>query len=93
MMRFKVTQRDVPPEYAAKRLGLSLAAFLEKLPNLVARGFPQVDPDTGNFDLEAMDRWCNARHQHLYSVDAPFGARDAKDVVAGRIAAMRAGRG
>ncbi len=38
---------------------MTLAVFHEKLPNLIARGFPPPDPDTGNFDLHAIDRWCD----------------------------------
>jgi hypothetical protein len=65
---------------------------MAKLPNLLARGFPAADPDTGNFDLEAIDRWCDARHPHLFGAsDAEIGARDASTVAADRIAAMRRG--
>jgi hypothetical protein len=57
----------------------------------VARGFPQADPTTGNFDLAAIDRWCDARHPHLFGGAAAMQARDAKDVVRDRLAKLKAG--
>lgn len=90
-MRFRVEPRDVPIEMAARRLGKSVAEFHAALPNLIARGFPQPDPDTGNFDLHAIDRWCDARHAHLFGQGATMQARDASAVAKGRIAAMRRG--
>lgn len=90
-MRTRVQPRDVPVALAARRLGLTLVAFEATLPNLIGRGFPLADPDTGNFDLEAIDRWCDLRHQHLFSDAAPMGARNAGDVVGDRIAALRTG--
>jgi hypothetical protein len=60
-MRFRIEPRDVPPEVAARRLGKTFAEFNAALPGLVARGFPQADPTTGNFDLAAIDRWCARR--------------------------------
>lgn len=59
-MRVRVEPRDVPPEAAGRRLGLTLKDFNEKLSNLIARGFPRPDPDSGNFDIVAADRWCAA---------------------------------
>jgi hypothetical protein len=35
--------------------------------DLVARGFPQADETTGNFDLDAIDVWRRARNPHLFS--------------------------
>ena len=48
------TPRDIPSADAGRRLGLDPAEFVAKLPNLIARGFPQPDPDTGLFDAVAM---------------------------------------
>jgi hypothetical protein len=84
---------DVPPITAARRLGLTLDAFLEKLPLLLEHGFPPPDPITGNYDLDAIDRWRRRRHPLLFGDQltpppAP-AARDAKDVVAERIARLR----
>lgn len=89
-MRFRVTPRDVPAILAARRLGMTLAAFEAALPALIGRGFPPADEDTGNFDLEAIDRWCDLRHQHLFSAE-PMGPKNAGDVVGSRIAALKAG--
>jgi hypothetical protein len=92
-MRFHVDPRDVPPEVAARRLGKTFAEFNAALPDLVARGFPQADPTTGNFDLAAIDRWCDARYPHLFGGRATVQARDAKDVVQDRLAKLRTGAG
>ena len=92
-MRFHVQPRDVPVEAAARRLGMTRLAFDAAMPNLIARGFPRPDPDTGNLDLEAINRWCDSRHPHLFDPGtAGNGARNAADVVADRLAAMRASR-
>lgn len=64
-IRFIVEPRDVPPEKAARRLGLSLDRFEELLPRLLSRGFPPSDPDTGNYDLDAIDAWRSGRHARL----------------------------
>lgn len=84
----RVEPRDGPPEIAAKRLGLTLAAFNAALPNLYARSFPKPDPGTGNFDLVAIDKWCDARHPHLFG-RTDLQALDASTVADERIAAMR----
>jgi hypothetical protein len=89
--RFRIEPRDVPAREAARRLGKTLAEFNAILPNLIARGFPKPDPDTGHFDLVAIDKWCDARHAHLFGGDAPMQARDASTVVKDRIAAMQRG--
>jgi hypothetical protein len=89
-MRFKVEPRDVPLEQAARRMGMSAEAFTAALPSLVdVRGFPAADPDTGNFDLVAIDRWCDLRHHHLLSPQTGMGPRAAGDVVPDRLAALR----
>jgi hypothetical protein len=90
-MRFRVDPRDVPAEVAARRLGKSVADFEALLPKLIARGFPAPDPDTGNFDMVAIDRWCDARHAHLFGGAAAMQARDASAVARDRIEAMRRG--
>ena len=90
-MRFRIEPRDIPPEVAARRLGKTFAEFKAALPDPVSRGFPQPDPTTGNFDLAAIDRWCDARHPHLFGGATPMQARDATTVAKERIAAMRGG--
>jgi hypothetical protein len=65
--RFKLPPvGDVPPVAAARRMGLSHDAFRDVLPDLVARGFPQPDETTGNFDLDAIDIWRRTRNPHLF---------------------------
>ncbi|WP_334502238.1 hypothetical protein [Bradyrhizobium sp. AZCC 1678] len=62
-IRFRVDPANVPPEKAARRLHLTPQQFTEVLPRLLARGFPPADPDTGMYDLEAIDRRRAARHR------------------------------
>ena len=61
-VRFSVDPGDVPPEKVARRLHLTLAAFEACKFRLFGRGFPRPDPDTGMYDLEAVDRWRHQRH-------------------------------
>lgn len=70
-IRFKVDPRDVPPVMAARRLGLTVEQFEAALPRLLGRGFPPSDPDTGNYDLDAIDAWRGARHRRLLQKPAP----------------------
>lgn len=92
-MRFKLPPGgDVPPVVAARRLGLSLDAFRDALPALVQSGFPAADAITGNYDLDAIDAWRRRRHPHLFGqLTPPPAARDARDVVAARVARLRGG--
>ena len=90
-MRIRTEPRDVPAEVAARRLGKSLVDFRTLLPNLIARGFPAPDRDTGNFDIVAIDRWCDARHPHLFGDRGEMQARDASTVARNRIAELRSG--
>lgn len=89
-MRFRVEPRDIPAEHAARRLGMTVAKFGEVRDNLIARGFPKPDPDTGNFDSVAIDRWCDTRHPHLFASREPMTARDSRMVAPDRIEAMKA---
>src|SRR5713226_7378695 len=67
-LRFKLPPGgDVPPVSAARRMGLSLDAFREALPELVSRGFPPADEATGNFDLDAIDALRRARDPRHFS--------------------------
>lgn len=94
-LRFKLpTGGDVPPVVAARRVGLSLQAFESALPGLVARGFPPADATTGNFDLDAIDAWRRHRYPHLFpsNLTSVPTARDARQVVAQRVAEIRGGR-
>lgn len=67
-IRHRVDPGDVPPEKAARRLHLTLEQFREKLPALLERKFPPPDPDTGNFDLDAIDLWRKRRNASLYGL-------------------------
>jgi hypothetical protein len=85
-IRFSVEPRDVPLAAAARRLGLGETDFRCRLPDLLARGFPPPDLTTGNFDLKAIDAWMD-RRSGLGPSTLPL-ARDAREVVASRIAEM-----
>jgi hypothetical protein len=91
--RFRIQPGDVPASAAAQRMGLTADAFTGALPNLISRGFPKPDPDTGNFDLDAIDAWRRLRHPHLFAGRGEFGAMDASTVARDRIAALRGDRG
>lgn len=81
---------DVPPVTAARRLGLSLEAFTAALPELQKRAppFPDADPTTGNYDLDAIDAWRRRRYPHLF-LTAPSGPLDARSVAAERVRKIR----
>jgi hypothetical protein len=89
-IRFRVDPADVPEEKAARRLYLTVAQFREKLPRLLARGFPAADPDTGMYDLEAIDVWRRSRHPGLFCLSrltAP-GPQSETALVSGPIAGL-----
>lgn len=65
-VRFRVEPGDIPPAKVARRLHLTLEQFEERKPRLFARRFPTPDPDTGMYDLEAVDRWRHLRHKELF---------------------------
>lgn len=87
-IRLRVDPRDVPADKAARRLGLTLAGFEDVSARLFARGFPRPDPDTGLFDLEAVEDWMDRRS----GLTSGLAARDASAVVKGRLEAMRGGK-
>ena len=90
-----VTPGDVPAELAARRMGLDKVSFETALPQLQQRGFPLPDPDTGLYDLDAIDQWRKRRNPHLYSDAASLTARpvarDVGDVFASRLAGLKHG--
>lgn len=75
-MRFRVQPRCVPAPIAAKRLGLTEAAFLAAEPRLRTSGFPSADAVTGNYDLVAIDAW----------LDRKAGLANARPLTAGNAA-------
>lgn len=79
---------DIAPRLAAKRMGLTLAAFNAALPLLYERGFPYPDPTTGQFDFQAIEQW--RRNRHAFRT-GPLDAEDAEAVVPARLAALRRG--
>jgi hypothetical protein len=87
--RFRIEPRDVPKQAAARRLGLTEAQFDACYDNLIERGFPKPDQDTGNFDTHAIDRWCDTRHPHLFGAESSMQARDASQVAKERIEKMK----
>jgi hypothetical protein len=91
MQRSRIQPGDVPVSAAAQRMGMTVDAFTVHLPNLIARGFPKADPDTGNYDLDAIDAWRKLRHPHLFNSPGSMGARDASTVAQDRIAAASRG--
>lgn len=88
-VRFAVEPRDVPPIKAARRLHMTLGDFEQALPRLAARGFPRPDPDTGNFDLKAIDAWMDRRS----GLASASEARDAADGFGDRLGTIRGDRG
>jgi hypothetical protein len=87
-MRFRVMPGDVPPESAARRLGLSLGEFHERLPALLQRGFPPADETTGHYCLEAIDQWRLRRFPALFSVPAIEGPKTDRETARARIQNM-----
>jgi hypothetical protein len=69
-------------------LGLTEVQFLEKLPELLARGFPKADETTDLFDLDAIDEWRRRRHPQLF-LTGPEQARDARAVFTERLARLK----
>ena len=90
LLKFRVEPRDVPPKATALRMGMTESNFRESLPMLIARGFPKPDETTGNFDLNAIDEWCDRRHPGLF-IAKTEGAVDARSVVAQRLEKLKNG--
>jgi hypothetical protein len=67
---------DVPSATVAARLGLSVPDFEARRRALFERGFPEPDPTTGLFCIEAVDRWRLRRHPRLFPelTNAPAAA-------------------
>jgi hypothetical protein len=76
---------DVAASVVSELLGLSLAEFEARQSALRERGFPEPDPTTGLYCIEAVDRWRMRRHPRLFPelttaptaahADAVFGER------------------
>jgi hypothetical protein len=57
---------DVVASVLSELLGLSLADFEARQPALRERGFPEPEPTTGLYCIEAVDRWRPRRDPHLF---------------------------
>jgi hypothetical protein len=57
---------DIPASAVAELLGLSLREFEARLRLLQERDFPDPDPTTGLYCVEAVDRWRLRRHPRLF---------------------------
>jgi hypothetical protein len=57
---------DVSASVVAELLGLSVANFDSRLAQLRARDFPDPDPTTGLYCIEAVDRWRLRRYSRLF---------------------------
>ena len=91
--RARIEPGDIPPNAAAKRMGMTLAEFETVLPRLLSRGFPAADRDTGMFDLDAIDAWRRRRNPHLFPLEVPsltpgLVTSDAQAIVAERLRGM-----
>ena len=87
-MHFRVEPRDIPPEVAARRLGLTSVQFQERLPELLARGFPPPDETTGNYCLEAVDAWRLRRYPHQFPLPCIEGPKTDREIARARIRNM-----
>jgi hypothetical protein len=57
---------DVSTSAVAELLGLSAPDFEARRTALHDRGFPEPDPTTGLYCIEAVDRWRLRRHPRLF---------------------------
>jgi hypothetical protein len=72
---------DIAPSLVAQRLGLSADEFDRCRPELEKRGFPEPDPTTGRYAIEAVDRWRLRRYPRLFpDLAGPATAIDASVV-------------
>jgi hypothetical protein len=62
----KIETGDITAAEAAELMRLSPAAFTHCLPSLLDRGFPPADPTTGNYALDAIAVWRQARYPRLF---------------------------
>ncbi len=83
---------DVAPGVVAQRLGMSLPDFEACRPELERRGFPERDPTTGRYCIEAVDRWRLRRFPRLFpELTAIPTAVDSRSVVEDRLRALEDG--
>lgn len=88
-MRFHVQPRCVPPAVAARRIGISEKRFHQIADDLREHGFPVPDAVTGNYDLEAIDRYIDRRNAELLAKSGTDGdAETDNSLFLARIEAM-----
>jgi hypothetical protein len=88
-MRFHVQPRCVPPAVAAKRIGITENRFRQVAEDLREHGFPLPDAVTGNYDLEAIDRYIDRRNAELLAkASNDDGPETNNDLFLARIEAM-----
>lgn len=92
-MRFHVKPRCVPPSAAARRLGMTERDFKDRLHAFEKAGFPKADPVSGHYDLEAIDRYIEARNPSYFGKEDDGGAITDRSVILQRIAEMETGHG
>lgn len=92
-MRFHVKPRCVPTSAAARRLGLSERDFKDRLQDFERAGFPKADPVSGHYDIEAIDRYIEARNPSYFGKEDDGGAITDSAVMLQRIAGMGSGDG
>jgi hypothetical protein len=81
---------DVSAALIALRLGLSASDFEARRPELEKRGFPQVDPTTALYAIEAVDRWRLRRYPRLFpELTASHDATHAEAVFNERMQQLR----
>jgi hypothetical protein len=72
---------DVTAAAVAELLGLSLSDLEARQPLLRQRGFPEPDPTTGLYCIEAVDKWRLRRYPNLFpELTAATGAAHAETV-------------
>ncbi len=84
---------DGPEQDAAKMMGMPLAEFRKKLPRLLSRAFPPADPDTGKFDLDAINEWRRQRFPNVFPVVTNSPTRSLATALQGRDADEEIERG
>jgi hypothetical protein len=83
---------DVAPNVVAQRLGMSLSDFEACRLELERRGFPQRDPTTGRYCIEAVDRWRLRRFPRLFpELTVSSGAVHAETVFEDRLRRLAEG--
>src|ERR1700759_1866800 len=85
---------DVTAGGLARRRGFPLVDFEVHRSELERRGFPEADPTTGRYCIEAVDRWRLRRFPRLFpELTISHAAVDARSVIDDRLRAMEgAGR-